>query len=360
METIAIKLRVYISVFALIVVGSLPVWGESIMDGKDKKEIHKTFSVSMSDKLSVDNRFGDVTITHWNKKEISIRVVIEASARTDKRTEELMSYVKIDIDKSSNIVSAKTSMKNFGGTRNNERLRIDYFISMPATLQSNIELKYGNLYMPEKIEGVTALNVKYGNIKAGSFTTSLTIESKYGDVHIGNVKNANLDLGYCGGARVGDGESITVDSRYSNTTYGEVERLVIDDKYGNVSIKSVEKATVYMAYGNLNIGIVKSSLISELKYSNLDLKQLEANFSKLDIEAGYGNATIRIPSDAAFNVEASNMKYADYSISGFNTKNRKNDSDGVSHYSEVNNGNSRRVIKFKGNKYSNLNIRAIK
>lgn len=361
MKTTTIKWHTYIAIFILMLSGTFSAWAEeeSIMEGKEKREITRTFSVSMSDQLSIDNRFGDVTVTHWDKKEVLIRVVIQANARTEKRTQELMSYVNVDLNKSGNTVYGTTSMKNFGGTKNNERLRINYFISMPSALKSNVELKYGNIYLPEQTDGVSYLIVKYGNIKAGSFAANLTIESKYGDVNIENVKTANLDLGYCGTVKVGDGQSITVDSKYSNASYGEVKKLVIDDKYGNVTVRMADDAQIDMGYGNLNIGTINSSLITELRYSNLDLKSLAADFKKMNIEASYGNANIRIPSSAVFNVKAANMKYASYSITGFNTRNRKEDSDGVNYYSEVNNGNTKRVIYFEGNKYSNLSVKAL-
>ena len=50
-----------------------------------KKEINKSFNVGKNDILQVDNRYGNITVTHWSKSEVSIRVVIEAKAATRKR-----------------------------------------------------------------------------------------------------------------------------------------------------------------------------------------------------------------------------------------------------------------------------------
>ena len=46
-----------------------------------KKEINKSFNVGKNDILQVDNRYGNITVTHWSKSEVSIRVVIEAKRR---------------------------------------------------------------------------------------------------------------------------------------------------------------------------------------------------------------------------------------------------------------------------------------
>lgn len=360
MKTI-IKLRIYIGIIALMMGCTLTVWGsnEGVADSETKKEINKTFSVNKSDRLQVDNRFGDVTVTHWNKNEVYIRVVVEANARSERRTKELLDYVTVEIDKVGSIVSAKTSMKNFGGNNNNERLRINYYISMPSTFQTDVELKYGNLYLPERTEGKNTLSVKYGNIKAGDFTADLMIQLKYGDLNIKNVKKATLDLAYCGTVRVGDGETLMADTRYSNSTYGYVKKLTLDDKYGNVNMKGMDEGRIQMRYGNLNISKLTSSIIADLGYSNLDVKELSSGFKRFDVEASYGNVTVRIPVNADFNVDARNMKYASYSISGFKANTTK-DSSNENHYSEVNNGSKSRIIRFSGNKYSNLNVRAVK
>ena len=37
-----------------------------------KKEINKSFNVGKNDILQVDNRYGNITVTHWSKSEVSI------------------------------------------------------------------------------------------------------------------------------------------------------------------------------------------------------------------------------------------------------------------------------------------------
>ena len=50
-----------------------------------KKEINKSFNVGKNDILQVDNRYGNITVTHWSKSEVSIRVVIERKPVMTKR-----------------------------------------------------------------------------------------------------------------------------------------------------------------------------------------------------------------------------------------------------------------------------------
>jgi len=42
-----------------------------------KKEISQSYSVSAGDRLQVENRYGNITVTHWNQNTVAIRVEVE-------------------------------------------------------------------------------------------------------------------------------------------------------------------------------------------------------------------------------------------------------------------------------------------
>lgn len=94
----------------LVLFCSLPGWG-SKQESIKKKEFNKSFNVDKSDILQVDNRYGNITVTHWSKSEVSIRVVIEAKARNDERAQAIIDRVNIRMEKMGNTVSAVTSLE---------------------------------------------------------------------------------------------------------------------------------------------------------------------------------------------------------------------------------------------------------
>ncbi|MEI3118892.1 MAG: hypothetical protein V8T12_09150 [Parabacteroides johnsonii] len=60
-----------------------------------KKEINKSFNVGKNDILPVDNRYGNITVTHWSKSEVSIRVVMRrkpATRRGHRRSSTVSAY----------------------------------------------------------------------------------------------------------------------------------------------------------------------------------------------------------------------------------------------------------------------------
>lgn len=324
-----------------------------------KKVISKSFEVAAGDELRTDNRYGNTTVTYWDMNEVSIRVEIEATARNDAAAQAMIDRVQIEMRKDGGTVSAvtqivqKTGVSNFKGN-----FSINYFVSMPPKMAMELAQKYGNINLPEQNDGKCSIEVKYGNFVAGSFSQPLELSAKYGNVHIKNLKEADVDLGYCGEVKIGDAQHIELDSKYSNMSIGKCDRLDLENKYGNVSVKSIVEGEVDTKYGDMTVDTVEKSLVVEdLAYSSLDIGQLAADFETLDVDARYGNLDIRIAPEAEFEVIAEDMKYGKTKVKGFNVTQSVTQNERDSRY-EIN-GGGKRNIRFNGNNYSNLSVKAL-
>ena len=131
MNTKQLKSRSLLLLAVLLIASTAISWGAKPESIK-KKEISKSFDVSLSDLLMTDNRYGNTTITHWNKNEVAIRVEIEAKAESADAAQACIDRVNIELKKSGNTVSAITSLKqqNWGNNNSNIRFTINYFISI--------------------------------------------------------------------------------------------------------------------------------------------------------------------------------------------------------------------------------------
>lgn len=361
MTTSIKKFRSLLCIFALLYTCSLYVKGEEWVSESDKKkEISRTFSVSKSDNLNLDTRYGDITISHWNRNEISIRVVVEAKARNERRVSEMLDYVKIDLNKTGNTVYGSTSIKNFNGG-NNERLSIHYYISMPSQINVSIDHRYGNINLPEDNEGKYDVELSYGKFFGGNFTKDISIEGRYSDFTMGNIKNAALELSYSGRTSIGNANNLVIESRYSSIGLKNVDNLTMEDSYGHLSLEKVKNATLEMKYSEGAIQKLENSLIiGDMAYSNITVREVSANFTRIEADSRYGTLKLYIPKRTAFSVEADDMKYGDYEIKGFNSVDtHKDQSSGVDYRSTVNEGSRQRTIYYEGNRYGNLKINGI-
>lgn len=324
-----------------------------------KKEINQTFSVSGNDQLKVENKFGNITITHWNKKEVTIRIEIESRADSEEKAQRVLDRIQISIAKNGNQLSAVTTLKEDRGNSGNQSMTINYYIQMPAKLYADLSQKYGNINLPDKGNYDMAINVKYGNLKAGDFDGDLNMEAKYGNIEVGNLQNAQLDLGYVGNTKIGNAKKLTIDSKYSNLDMQDIQSLHMEIKYGNFSIESANRLDMGLKYSDAKIGTLREVLnLSDLSYSNLKVRALSASFSKVNVESHYGNLEIALPAKASFRVVAENMKYSNCNINGFNITHKQTGGDKDKDCTYEINGGKQPTIYYDGGSYGNLKVKA--
>ena len=355
----------------LVLFCSLPGWSNK-QENIKKKEINKSFNVGKNDILQVDNRFGNITITHGNKSEVSIRVVIEAKARNNEKAQAIIDRVNIRMEKTGNTISAVTNLKPQNGDGgSNESFSINYYVNMPSELTCDLTQKYGNIIMPANNKGKCDLHVKYGNLNGGNFTGALNINVKYGNMDIADVDNATLDLAYCDKSSIRNGSQLNIDSKYSKLYLGNVRKMNVKAKYGDIHIDRLNSGYMELKYGKCEMGELKQDInVDDLSYSTLTIKDLASNFDKINVDARYSNLNIYIDVNASFRIAANNMKYSNCKIQGkfhIRDRNRNENSSGFdsrdnqkdkSNYTiDVNNGKNGH-INFEGNNYSNIHVMA--
>ncbi len=322
-----------------------------------KREMSKRFPVNENCLLSVDNTFGNIEISYWDKQEVSIRVEVESAASRDQLAQQNLDRVKVDLHREGDRIVAVTSLvKSNQDGQKNERITINYYISVPFAMDMNLSQRFGNITLPDQNSGKNSLTVKFGNLNAGSFTKELQLEAKYSNVSLGNLDKATLSFGFCGDVDLRDAKSLTIDSKYSTLRMENVDELKMEQKYGNLRAGELKRAFFDIKYSNSTIEKLSDELIVEnLDYSTLEIQDLKADFSRVQAESRYGTLDIRISPKASFKIIAehigNNLNVQELKETKHTVENK------TDHLVEINGGGTR-VIKFEGNRYANLKIRA--
>lgn len=356
MNTTHTKNRYWLLLALLIMLATPTIWAETL-DSTKKKEINQTFKAGANDRLQIDNRYGSITITHWSKNEVSIQVVVESKARTESEAQNGLDRVNIELSQSGSTIYGTTSLKNQSGWNNN-RININYYISMPSKLSANLSQKYGNINLPEKNEGEYTMEVKYGNIIAGSFTAPLRIDAGYSNIKLEDVKTLQMEVAYCGNVAINNGDKMQIDSKYSNLNMRNITQLTLEKKYGNLNVQNVDKMSIDVKYSECTVERIKEELNTNMSYSTITVKELATGFNQVKAEARYGNLNLSVSSKASFKVNVKDMKYGNIDVKGFSVTN-SNIENKVNQYYQINGASGSSVIDFGGNNYSNLKINAL-
>lgn len=222
------------------------------------KAVNKSYSVSSSDKLKIQNSFGDVQVRTWNKNEIKVDVSIEVSANSEALAQKIIDKINIADTKSGGDISFKTSINGINNTKGEKStMKVNYDISMPASNPLVISNEFGATVVPD-YKGEVDLSSKFGSLTTGA---------------LGNVKSVNVEFGK---AKI---ESITngpVSIKYSSADIGKLS--------GNVKLN-----LEFSSATKINIDNSLTGLDAKISYSTVNFKPSVELSASYTISTSFGS-----------------------------------------------------------------------
>ena len=274
-----------------------------------ERNISKTYTAS-GNTLNIDNRFGNVKITTWDKNEIKVDIHLETSSTDKEFTEKSFERMDVEESKDGNNINLKTVLnkggeKNTGCSNCSNTIVVDYDIHMPANNALKIQNSFGDVTLPD-YNGPVSLTVKYGGLTAGKLSRpekiavdfgkadlkslgNIDLEFKYSKVTIGSLTgNCKLKFSFCGYSKVNLDNGLT--------------SLTVNDSYSSVHLvppaKLAASYTIATSYGSFvdktDVGINRTDTPS--KYGSDHSRRFEgksgAGTVKVDIKSSFGKIMI--------------------------------------------------------------------
>ncbi len=300
--------------------------------GEKSKQIKKSYNLSGKTKLAISNKYGDIHINTWDKSQMDVTVTITAEKASERRAQELIDNVHIDIagGESSGFVEFTTRIRGNINNRKNESFSVDYEVSMPKTSPLNINNKYGNLYVSD-LDAEVKIDVAYGKIRLDEINGDAQLELSYGGGEIEKVGSGNLDISYSN-LDIEDCSNMDIDSRYSNLNFGTAGRLDVSNRYGNLDIDRVVSVIGDSKYGKLKIDALDKTLDLEISYGGgLRVRKISKNFERVVIDSEYVTSELSFESGSSAKVQA-NTRYGklrydqgDFDFNYVNTSNNSSE-----------------------------------
>jgi len=272
-----------------------------------KKEFHEEYQTNNNTVLTLDNKYGDMNLTDWDKDLIQIDVVVRIEDANQEKAEKLLSYIDVVFTVEGDAITAKTVFDDkFSSTstwRDDNDLSIDYTVHMPKDIQLNLYNKYGNAFISE-ITGRATIGIKYGKLKAnriyrGNEKPLTEIDLGYSDASIEesdwlkvSMKYSNLNLNTSG--------AIILLSKYSKIYVDDCSSIVIEGKYDVYRFGKLSNLVAACSYSNFEIEEIREKLSTETDYSDCKVDYVPASFKSIDITTKYGGYRIGIDANASY------------------------------------------------------------
>ena len=261
-----------IAVLALLAV-SLSIHSQETIT----KKIEKTFKLTNTGELHLDNKYGNVTINGWDKNEVTITIDIKVTNKKKDNAKELIDRIKANIRTTSNFVSIKSEI-----SEKNSSFFSRYFNKVnPFEFdKGNVEINY-TIYIP--INAEIDITNKFGDVIIDNWIGKLKANVEHGDLWINdNVSNANIDM------KFGKLKSKSITYGTVNLKNGDIDienskDLLLNTSGTKIEIDSVTDLEINSSKDEITIGSV-GAINGELKFSN----------ARIDIVEEKINLTMRV------------------------------------------------------------------
>ncbi|WP_129716829.1 DUF4097 family beta strand repeat-containing protein [Pedobacter sp. SYP-B3415] len=276
-----------------------------------RKVFSKSFSVDRSNRVVINNQFGEVQIKSWDKMEVRAEVEIKAYATETEDARRLLDGVTIQASQNGNVVTYRTNIDDnrgkwgswfSGGKRGRREVRVNYVVYLPTVNSLNVTNQYGNVEMGN-FSGPLTANVQYGNFNAVKLTNSaVSISTQYGKTTVEALNRANIRHEYGAGITIGAASGLNLHAQYAKVTIGSVANdALIRQEYGEgLTLGTVGSLDLSAQYVRVNIREIKSANPSiRLDYGSL----LLGNVRSLSLDADYTDVNIsNLRGDGRFSV----------------------------------------------------------
>lgn len=294
-------MKTYILAIGLMMAVNFAIAGKT--DPNDpvrSKTFSKSFPLDGNDRVDLNNRYGEMLIKTWDKKEIRVDIDIKAYSKDEDEAQRLIDGTVIAADKRGDLVSVKTNfaadegklgskLRN-GKTISRREIRINYIVYMPATNALTLSNQYGNVTMGS-FSGPLNIKVQYGSLTVGNLkNVSNILEIQYGFTKIQEINAATIKQQYGSGLNIAAIGSLNLDAQYTGVKIGSIKGdAVIKQQYGpGLDIGRAGNLDLTVQYANVKLGTVIGDANIKQQYNKLTI----GSANTLNLKGQYTTADI--------------------------------------------------------------------
>lgn len=326
--------------------------------------IKKEYKVNKDAKVSIDNKYGHLNVTTWDKNMVEIEVTIIVKGDDLDQVEDRISEIDVYFEASANMVSAKTNFEkeknswSFWKKNNNLNYEINYRVKMPKTNAVDLNNDYGDIYLSD-LAGVANINCDYGKISVGNLmANNNNINLDYCSAStINYMKSGNINADYSK-ITIEESDQVKVNTDYSTLKFGKIGEIDFNADYGAISIDEANIVNGNSDYTGMSFGTIRKNLTIDTDYGSVSVKRLVKGFENVNISGQYAGIRIDVDADAVFDFEL-DLQYA--SFKGDEDKmefNKKISKSSKKYYEgKYGKGNSNSRIKIKS-QYGGVSIKS--
>jgi len=272
------------------------------------KVISKNYTVKADHLLEVDNKFGEVKITTWDKNEMQVKVTIEVKGMSENRAQKSLDAIQVDISESTDETSFTTKFGDKYEGKNvkyDNEFTVDYEIKMPKTNRLNLDHSFGAFVMND-LDGAASIKVSFGSANIGKLSSkSNELTFKFSSpIEIEHIEEGELTIKYSK-LNLTSATQLKMESEFSSSKVVAIGKLDLEIKFGSFDIQELIQTEIESKMSSINVGTLHEKGIFDTKYGSLTLDEVTNKITLLDIDGEFSPIKVKIAEGASFAADLS-------------------------------------------------------
>ncbi len=251
----------------LLLAAALPLAAQ-----KHERVVKQRFQTSVDPEVTVDVRFGDVTITPSADNSVDALVRITVSKGSKEDAKRIADAVTVDLRQEGGRILIRAGLPKKQEGTDHSNIEIMVTASVPARTRLLCESKFGDV-SASGVQGRVKVVSSFGDVEV-TRSANVEIYSSYGDVSVGDV-GGTLRLK----TSMGDVKAFKVPGGRIESSYGDIDishpsgPVEISTSMGEVSVKECRGGSIKSSYGDVSITLASAfsgSIDAETSFGDVD------------------------------------------------------------------------------------------
>lgn len=278
------------------------------------KNIYRIVKVNPATSVEINNKYGQVKISTWNKDSVSIHISIGSTKNISNKLQKVLESIRFDIKQTAYYVTVQTligsnrssfisDLKNFLSGDNN--IAIDYKLIVPSYLDLKITNKYGNVYI-DNFKGKLNLNLSNGQLDAKVLGGSNKLNLSFCRATIQSIDNADIEIAFDSKLSVKRAGHLTFNSNSAVIDIEDISIIRINSRRDDYKINRVEYLYGKTYFSNISTKTIQKEVSIETTYGETILS-LGKSVVFTNLTSKFTNITINTPLSATFKLNAEHI-----------------------------------------------------
>jgi len=292
----------------------LPFCSALPQGSSETRSFLKTFPVVKESVLEINNKYGTIQITSWEKDSAYIRAEIIATASNQSKLNKMFDGISVKITSAGNLIYAETSFtqninslfENFKGMTNkvinyDSQVEINYFINIPEYLNLKIENRYGDVFV-EKNHGNFEMTLSNGSFKADIPGKKSSLKLSFCDAAITTFTSGTIDASFSE-VTISSIEMLSLKTISSKYRINEAGKIKIESRRDDLFIDKIGSIEGDSYFTDFEIGSLSEAVTLVCRYGNLDIENIGTGFRLVNINSGFSDISLEFNPEASYKAE---------------------------------------------------------